>query len=441
MAHTPLTPPVHRRAVLALIVTAALAVLVGLYQWIELVQLRSGGAAPLCSFSATFDCVGVWNSALAGSVHKTTGLPFPAWGLAWGVVVLVLAVGLFRQSARRQPTDAVITALRLTVGAGVLVTLGLLAYSVAIKIFCPTCVVFYVLVAIAAYLAFVSVRAPSGAWGQSALLGGGLLLVTFAVLLYPGLHTPRENLVTARISDVAAMPAAQQKPASDLEQFLNSLPVGVQQVTSDTLALYRKEPLLDAKPNPQRLTYGTPDAPVHLIEWTDIRCPHCKNLEAALAEIRAISPAGSWSQETRHFPLDSECNTKVQRAAGGVSCLAAKVQICLAGAPDYASVRTRMFEEQATLTKERIWQIAAPDAARRKALEECVDAPATAATLKEDIEYADKYRIEGTPLVVVNGRKTAPVPALLLGLIMAKGRDDDPSFLVLPAPQRSATLP
>ena len=419
-----------------LIVVALLAVVLSIYQWYELIHLRTSGDTLICSFNATFNCAGVWNSALAGSVHKLTGIPIVGWGLAWSLVVLVFSIALLRQVRKSAPAGDVVWGLRLSVGVGVLVALLLLAYSIYIKIFCPTCILFYLLVAVAAYLVFRHLGAPAKNWAQPALLSGGLLLVVLALLLYPGLNTPREQQISAQLG----MPAGEEKVAqtavvaTPLEEFLNSLPVGLQQGVSDTLALYRKASVIELAPDPKRITYGTADAPVHVVEWTDIRCPHCKNLEAALTEIRSISPPGSWSQETRHYPLDSQCNSQVSRAGDGTSCLAAKLQICLIGSPDFGRVRSTMFEQQAELNVERIWNIATKDPERRKTLETCVNSPATATTLSADIEAAGKHGIEGTPLVVINGRKASALPAAILGLIMAKGRDDDPAFLVLPTP-------
>ncbi len=423
------------RAAVTLTIISLLAVLLSIYQWFELVQLRTVGDTLLCSFNATFNCAGVWNSALAHSVHKTTFIPVVGWGLAWSIVVFILALWLLRQAKKAAPANDTVRALRLTTGIGAILCVILLAYSVSIKIFCPTCILFYLLVAAAAYLTFRRLRTHDQGWGQGALLSIGLLLVTLALLLYPGLNTPRENLIAAQLPTVAAeqklSPAATQAP---LEEFLNSLPVGIQQAASDSLALYRKSPLIDKPADPKRLTFGTADAPVHLIEWTDIRCPHCKNLETALAELHRITAPGSWSQESRHFPLDSQCNSKVTRTGDGTSCLAAKLEICLIGSPDFARVRATMFEQQAELTQERIWDIASKDPARRTSLQTCVNSPATTAMLKEDIEYADQHKLEGTPLVVINGRKATALPAAILSLIMAQGHDDDPAFLLLPSP-------
>lgn len=435
-AHPAIQPQRGREALSALLVigVASLSVLLTAYQWVELYLLRVRGTAPLCSFSATFDCAGAWNSPLAHAIHQTSGLPIAGWGLAWSIVVLVLAGMLRYQATRGVTMNDTVQALRIVTGAGVLIALSLLGYSFAIRTFCPTCVLFYVLVAAAAWLAYARLSIGAPRWLQAALKSGAVLIVTLSALIYPGLHTPREDLSTATISTVLKEASA-KAPVSPLVEFLNSLPAGVQQATSDSLDIYRKSKPAVIPADAKRTSFGPLSAPVHLIEWTDIRCPHCQHLEAALEEIRGATPPGTWSEEARHFPLDSECNPSIQRSSGGISCLGAKVQICLRGTPEFSRVRSTLFKEQASLTLSRIWTIAtSDDSARRKTLEGCVNSSATASVLKEDIELAEKYQIEGTPLVVINGRKATAVPAFIFGLIMAEGKDTDPGFLVLPAP-------
>ena len=441
-SHPAIQPPRGREALNALLLigAATLSVLLTTYQWIELYLLHTRGTAPLCSFSATFDCAGVWSSPLAHAVHQTSGLPIAGWGLAWSIVVLVLAGLLRYQITKGTPMNDTVQALRIVTGAGALIALTLLGYSFAIQTFCPTCVLFYVLVAAATWLAYARLTTDAPlSWLQATLKSGAVLMVTLSALIYPGLHTPREDLSAAKISTV--IKEANAKAAvSPLVEFLTSLPFSVQQATSDSLDVYRRSKPIAAAADAKRLSFGNANAPVHLIEWTDIRCPHCQQLEAALEEMRRITPPDSWSEEARHFPLDSECNPTMQRSSGGVSCLAAKIQICLSGTPEFNRVRAAMFKEQASLTLNRIWTIATrDDSARRKTLAGCVNSPATAVALKEDIDLAEKYQLEGTPLVVINGRKGTPVPAFIFGLIMAAGKDTDPGFLVLPAP--SATRP
>ncbi len=430
-------PSSVKRYAIALIVLSLAALAVTLYQWIELAVMRGGGSAPLCTLSATFNCAGVWNSALSESVHRYTSIPIAGWGVAWSLLALALSVLLLARARKSQTTAETVLALRLVTGAGALIAVLLLGYSAAIKVFCPTCIVFYVLVWGSTYLAFLKLKSETTNWGQPMLLTGGLLALTLVLLIYPGLRTPVKDLTLAPLSTLAqetgaVVPVAQKSP---LEEFLASLPPGVQEATSASLDIYRKSKSLPSMPDPKRVSFGPALAPVHLIEWTDIRCSHCKNMEQALQEIRRITPAGSWTEESRHYPLDTQCNPHVLRDGGGISCLGAKVQICLHGTPEFARVRGAMFTDQDRLGLERIWQIATDgDAAKRKSLETCVNSAATAKTLSEDIELATKHGIEGTPLVVVNGRKGTAVPAFIYGMILAKGQDNAPAFAVLPPP-------
>ncbi len=432
-------PSSVKRYAIALIVLSLAALAVTLYQWIELVVMRGGGSAPLCTLSATFNCAGVWNSALSENVHRYTGIPVAGWGVAWSVVTLLLSGLLWQRARRSQPGADTIQALRLVTGAGALIALLLLGYSAAIKVFCPTCIVFYVLVWGSAYLAFFKLKPESTSWGQPMLLTSGVLVVTLAALIYPGLRTPVKDLTTAPLSTLAqetgaVVPVVQRPP---LEEFLTSLPPGVQEATSASLDIYRKSKSLPGMPDPKRVSFGPALAPVHLIEWSDIRCSHCKNMEQALQEIRRITPAGSWTKESRHYPLDTQCNPHARHDGGGISCLGAKVQICLHGTPEFAHVRGAMFAEQGRLSLERIWQIAAGgDTAKRKSLEACVNSPETGNVLREDIELAEKHGIEGTPLVVVNGRKGTAVPAFIYSMILAQGDSNDPAFGILPPPPK-----
>ncbi len=260
----------------------------------------------------------------------------------------------------------------------------------------------------------------------------GAVKTILAALLLAIILVPYPSLMAAEPATKTGNTATTKDP---LAEFLKSLPPPVQQAVSDSMLIYRNSPLITKGVDTKRLVFGSANAPVRLIEWTDIRCPHCKHLEEALTEIRQEAPPGSWSEEARHFPLDAECNPYVQRSDGsGVSCLAAKIQICLAGSTDFSRVRSTLFKEQTRLNRNRIWEIAAPTPGQRKTLEACVKSPQTTATLKEDLDYAVQHKLEGTPLVVINNRKATPVPAMIYTMIMVMGQDNAPGFKVLPPP-------
>lgn len=433
-AQNPVKPAATSAVIL--IGVALLALLLGSYQWYELYEMRTSGASPLCAVSENLDCAAVWTSPLATAVHGYTGLPFAAWGVVWSGLVLILALQLRR---RQLPAAETILALRLITGAGALLSIGLLIYSITLGVFCPTCLLFYVFVAIGAYLAFARLHPEQYPWPRAALHDLGLLLVIVAVLLYPGLQTPKQDLASATLAKIsAASPGHHDVDLSQdpLAKFLRDLEPQVRQIVSDAHALYRIAPRIETPVDIDRIVSGNSQAPVHLIDWVDIRCPHCRSLDEALNEIRGVTPNTSWTEESRHFPLDSECNAGISRSDGsGVACLSAKLLICLAGSPQGNLVRTALFDDQRTLTTERVWEIAAEHRVQRAPLEKCVASPETAATLRSDIQLANRHGIEGTPLLVINGRQAPPFPPFIFAMIIAAGDSNAAGFQVLPPPR------
>ena len=109
------------------------------------------------------------------------------------------------------------------------------------------------------------------------------------------------------------------------------------------------------------------------------------------------------------------------------------MQLCLEGTPQYLSVRRELFENQERLSPELIWEIATK-AKSMMELSACVASPETQATLEADIKYALEFKIDGTPLVLLNGRATLPVKDFIYGMALAKGDSQSPLFGVLPKP-------
>ena len=142
------------------------------------------------------------------------------------------------------------------------------------------------------------------------------------------------------------------------------------------------------------------------------------------------------------FPLDDDCNPYGPRSRKpGVSCLAAKVLICLADKPNIKEIRNELFAQQRFLTKDIIWNTAAENGDALKELKACVDSEKTKAILKEDIELAEAHKIRGTPLVVINGRKASAVPPIIYALILAEGNVNAEPFTKLPPPQEIKQQP
>lgn len=433
-ADTKLTP-LHTGVI---VVLSILACALSIYQWYELLQWRGAGVTPLCSIGAHLSCNKVWDSPLSHWVQRVTRIPLPGWGLAWAAVVAILSSRLLYTLRRQGAVADLVQALRLTVLAGVAVVITLLLYSAKLGTFCPTCIGFYVFVLLIAYYALRYTAGISAQWLTAFLNSAIPLLIVIALLFYPGAKTPQQSqaerslqvMVKSNARDVAFGKSA-------ISKYLKSLKPPAQQAISHSLVHYRASPALDVSTNVKRLVYGIASAPVHVMEWIDIRCPHCRHMEEALEEIREYTPPGSWSWELHQFPLDGECNPVIKRSGGGISCLAAKIMICQSGSPEANPLRDQMFKEQRNLTKERIWELAAKPPEQRAQLQQCVDSQKTRNALLDDIQLALRYRIEGTPLIVINKKKADAIPIFIYSLILAGGQTDNPAFGVLPATDSS----
>lgn len=432
------------RTIQGIIAAAVVGAGVCLYQWVELYQLRTLGTLPGCSINAAIDCAHVWNSALSTATHRITGIPLPGWGLIWSIAVIGLAVPLLiGMQARTLATRT--TALRIVTGTGALVSLALGGYSVALGTFCPTCIIFYICTWAAAFLAFRYIRADRFDWIMGLAHSVGWVIVPLLLMVYPGQQTP-QSIASITAPPPVSAPASTTPSAAtstpfaeqedEVTRFVSGLSPAAQQALSDTLNAFRLAPVVERGPDAARTTFGNPGNGVHLVEWIDIKCPHCKSLFQALQEIRRVTRPETWYLESRNFPLDGNCNPGItQKQVDDVRCVAAKILICLSGSAREHEVRQKLFDAQETLIASKAWELAAADPQEKSKLESCVNDTSTTAQLMGDIEYANSHGIEGTPLVVINGRKTPAWPPLILALITANGDTQHPAFAKLPPPK------
>jgi serine/threonine-protein kinase len=241
---------------------------------------------------------------------------------------------------------------------------------------------------------------------------------------------------SARV-DEGSLAVEKRPEAAQLEQMISRLSPQLRQALSDGLAAYSRS---DRVPmHPARLLVGSPSAPVRITEFTDILCSHCATLHKTTQVLREMLPSGSFALEPRQFPLDAQCNPAVERRAeDGVSCLAARAMICME--KDWVAFADALFANQRGLTKRKIHEIAARFVPRQR-FEDCISSPETEAKLEDDIAWALEHEIQGTPLVLMNGREAPPSLQFLYAMVLAEGDPAHPAFAVLPPPQPQARLP
>jgi serine/threonine-protein kinase len=462
----------------ALVALGGLAAVWATFLWGQLLLSRAGGK-PFCGLGESTSCGALWDGDFASAVHDGTGMPVAGWGLIWGLVAFGLPLVALLRQARGQDAGAAVAGVKVVGIAGAVAIVGLLAVSFAAGGLCTLCVGTYVVVGAYAIVAFVGLKEagfPDAGKGVGMAAAG--VVAGFVVLLWPGVSTPKtaakagmealKNVGKSGTGEQAHGPgdghdhAPPTPPAggsmadspiakgpgtgdpaldADLKGFIGSMPAQVQGLLSASLIAYANAPKLPSQPAPRSL-WGPADAPVKIVEWTDALCGHCAQMHMTLEEITKHVPDNSFSVEPRHFPLDASCNPGVQRKNpnGPISCVAAGIQICMEGDPKAHEVAKKFFENQRSLTSvDDVYKIA--EAFRPRAeLQKCVESPETKKKLDDDIAYAMMTDPEGTPIVLVNGKKANGFGPMLYALIMTKGTGQNPAFAALPPPDPNAHL-
>jgi len=423
--------------VLLLATSVALALL-ALFQWMELVVVRSGGNS-VCNLNQTVNCEAVWNSEFASHIHSLAGLPVAGLGEVWALTAFCASCFLVYRALSGASIRLPTAAIRLVAAIGLLVCLVLAVQTVRGGALCLTCLGTIALVVLFGLIAWKLLPDPVGNIKQefwpAAAWSVAPALAAYFVLLGPGLATPRAQTQLTRIERVRSSSATDGN-SDALKAYLGGLPELEQQAVSNSLATYRRSPAPELSNFPVRRRLGPATAPVKFVEFTDIRCGHCAALLQVMKQIATVVPSDRISVEARNFPLDATCNPAVRGSDGtGIRCMGAKAQICLENAPDFWELREKLFAEQESLTPRSIVEIASSGSMKRADLEACLASPETNRKLSEDIAYAMLFSPQGTPLVLINGKEAAALPSFLLAMALTGANPDSPAFAALPPSQ------
>jgi len=435
------------RAVIITLLAAALAgITTTLYQWLALLTLRNSGEKPLCAVNETLNCSAIWDSALSTNIHQFSSIPVAGWGLIWSALIIVFTIKLLLDNQKNRDDSLSRSALRVCAIAAIASTIALIIYSLSLQVFCLSCIVFYVIVATIAFVIFIKLKGG----GTKILAGSGaalaLTIVLALILFIPGKNTPlypegtlhsvlNSPIMAGNNSAHAESNTINSTENNDkLKQFIATQAEETLQAMSDFLAEYRDAKTIDHEADSHRLSFGSEQSPVKIVEWLEITCPHCAQLSQQLASIKNSTSTNDWSLETRYYPLDSECNPNMSRSRNnGVSCLAAKSLICLSDDKDKAySIQETFFANQKQLSTDMMRDIIRDHKVDMIKLAACMESAATAKTLATDIAMAQDHGITGTPLLVMNGRTLTVMPHLIYSLILSGGNDAAAEFTQLP---------
>ena len=309
-------------------------------------------------------------------------IPISIPGLACYLVVLFMLVGVWRQR------DEIYERLLFWVAtASVLLTLFLASYSLIKQgSLCPFCAILYA-VSIGVFIGAIMVLKDGvrsvfkGVAGtlftkQAAIVLGLFLMfngVAYAVYMKPLKQTGQMRM------------EAQATQLADSKRY--------------DLALT------------DRPTEGVQGAAVHIIEFGDYRCPHCKDLYVNLHTLMKKRPK-DLKITMLHFPLDG-CHPKLG------TCLVSRVVECAHRQGKFNAIAEWAFDNGRGLTMEAAVKAASERGIDTDKLKTCVDDPAILERIMADRKLGESLEIKGTPTFLVNGRKVVgPRPLSILELMV-----------------------
>lgn len=143
--------------------------------------------------------------------------------------------------------------------------------------------------------------------------------------------------------------------------------------------------------------FGNPNAPVTIIEFSDIDCPFCSNFDVTMRRIISeYGPSGEVAWVYRHFPLD-QLHPEARLKAESTECVAE-----LAGSDAFWNYLGALFERDGEKAAD-LSAIAAEFGVDATAFQSCVDAKTYAQDVEDDVQGALAAGGRGTPYSIAIG--------------------------------------
>jgi len=321
-----------------------------------------------CAINSSFNCETVAESPYSVFL----GLPVAVWGALGYALMGALAIAAFSKPKREA---AHFTLICLAAGALLCsIVLALVSYCIICS-FCLLCTISYLInISILLTLA-ATTKFKSFPWKEALR----------TVLRYATLKPHRPALaVLALALLIAAFPRYWEKGAAG--RRLQGLPAGM---------------------TPEGQPWIGAENPILTItEYSDYLCPHCHRGHLNIRNLILANP-GKIRLIHRHFPLDQECNSLIQRPFHQGACLLSKAAYCAGEQEKFWEMNDRLIHSQISAKdplNDLIARYARELAVNRQTFVECLNSKRAAKALKQDIDSGLSLGITGTPSFVVENK-------------------------------------
>jgi len=162
---------------------------------------------------------------------------------------------------------------------------------------------------------------------------------------------------------------------------------------------------VNMKTNPYKVSgniLGDKDGKVTVQVYSDFVCPICYTYNIMLH--KAMTEVKNVKIEHYNYPLDKECNKYLKMQMHDGACRMARYGIAAENQDKYWDMASEIFEKHPKTDDEAI-EIAKNLNLDTNKFKRDINSNETKAKLSADIDYgANKYKINGTPAIVVNGK-------------------------------------
>lgn len=375
----------------ALIAAAGGCTLAGLSTSRHMRLLREGTVeASYCSLSEKINC----DLVDASSYSELLGVPIAWWGFLFYLAVGGMALLAYLSRKERRDTAAAAWLLSCATIPYCL----FLAYvsTVILGVLCLECAGMYLVSAAFVVFLFLAMglrvrELPAFLRDYSAAALRRPSSLEFApnVLRHAAALAALYLIGWAFMGLVQAKEAGGVKPAKDLET---------------RIAEFRESEPLDVRIDPDWPLWGSPSAKVVLVEFSDFQCPHCRRaafqIKPSLQEFK-----GDIGLRFVHYPLDNACNSSLDWPMHPMACFAARASICAQKRGAFWPFHDELYRNQKRLNKRLVLETAESRGWDWTEFLACLRSEETKARLARDIEAARRLKIDGTPILLINGRK------------------------------------
>ena len=153
---------------------------------------------------------------------------------------------------------------------------------------------------------------------------------------------------------------------------------------------------------------GNKGAYVHIHEWLDFRCPHCRVGSEVLQSALQRWP-GRVKIFYRNFPLDGNCNPLMakRKSPGAPSCKAAQAALCTTQYDYHSAFVKGIFNfqrSQTQITYESLRTLLESLGGKWAPVSACMPSKKVKQKLLFDVKVAEKIKISATPTIILNNR-------------------------------------